>query len=554
MFLSKAVLRFLTLIFLCVQVNRSFGQWTDGQPAANVMGQPTFTTSNPIADASGLNRPNQVVIDPVSGKIFVADAFSNRVLRYPSIAAYTDGANAEAVFGQSSMTNASNLSPSATSLNGPSGIALDDNGNLWIADGGNNRVVRLSNAVNALTGSTFDMVLGQTGFTGSNPGTGLAGLSLPWSLIYKNNALWVSDYGNNRILKFENPSILSSGAPASMYLGTGIAGLADNALNGPGQIFVDIEGSLWVADANNNRVLKFSNANTLATSAPADLVIGQSGFLNSSVGLSKSALNFPWGVYVDEGGRLYIADSGNDRVLIYNKTSLTGNGPLADHVIGQIDFDSKTTTLTQDKVSSPLFLTVENDLLFVSDFSNNRVMIFKPSMPLPVNLLSFSAIREEGNNQTLLTWKTVNEQAFSGFEIEESFDKITFFPVEWISAKRESVNSYEFKLADEHGRLKYFRLKMVDENGSFSYSKTIAARESRELIAYPNPFSEILKVELPGMAGRIHLYNNLGKEVRNESVTNNEVILDLQYLPKGEYLIKILTNEDVLVKKVLKIN
>ncbi|WP_051313069.1 T9SS type A sorting domain-containing protein [Sporocytophaga myxococcoides] len=536
-------------------MNRSYGQWTDGQPAANVLGQPTFTTSNPIATESGLNRPNQVVVDPVSGKIFVADAFSHRVLRYPSTAAYIDGANAEAVFGQTNLSNAFVTATSTTSLNTPSGIALDDNGNLWIADQGNNRVVRVSNAVTALTGSAFDLVLGQSGFSGSNGGTGLAEFSSPWALTYRNNALWVSDFGNNRILKFDNPSFLSNGAPASLYLGTGSPGLSDNTLNGPGQISIDVNGNLWVADVNNNRVLRFSNANALSSSADADLVIGQSDFFTSTAGLSQSALSSPWGVYMDEGGRLYIADNGNDRVLIFNSTSLAANGALADHVIGQIDFANSNTATAQDKVS-PIFVSVENDLLFVSDFSNNRVLIFKPSTPLPVNLLNFSAISNIREGKVLLQWYTVNEIDFSRFEVEQSYDEINFDKYAGqLAAKGGATNTYRLEVPVFNYESAYFRLKLIDNDGSVSYSNVISVKgEQQELLTYPNPFRDKLEVELSSATGNISVYDNSGKEIKREVIYSDEVTLDLKVLPIGEYWVKVQTDKNILIKKVLKID
>src|SRR5580692_4499526 len=71
--------------------------WANGHAASFVIGQTGFGLNASSVTATGLNQPWGVVIDPVTGKVFVSDVINNRVLRYPSAAAMTNGAAAEAV-------------------------------------------------------------------------------------------------------------------------------------------------------------------------------------------------------------------------------------------------------------------------------------------------------------------------------------------------------------------------------------------------------------------------------------------------------------------------
>ena len=101
-----------------------------------VLGQPNFTTGTfTAATASSLDDPEAIAMDPASGKVFVADAENNRVLRYASAAALQNGAAAEVVFGQPDFTSSTinNVSISAASLNAPFGAFFDESSqNLFV--------------------------------------------------------------------------------------------------------------------------------------------------------------------------------------------------------------------------------------------------------------------------------------------------------------------------------------------------------------------------------------------------------------------------------------
>jgi len=156
--------------------------WYNGQPATLVLGQPNFTVSTLAAGASGMDFPVYTALDSVTGKVFVADEGNNRVLRFASLGSLSSGATAEAVLGQPNFTSTSH-STSQNTMFFPSAVTLDTNGTLWVSDGANGRVLRFDNAVNKTNGANADGVLGKPDFTSNSPQDTQSGMNYPNSLV-----------------------------------------------------------------------------------------------------------------------------------------------------------------------------------------------------------------------------------------------------------------------------------------------------------------------------------------------------------------------------------
>ncbi|MCK7518787.1 MAG: hypothetical protein MZV64_14210 [Ignavibacteriales bacterium] len=139
-------------------------------PASGVLGQIDFTSSTSGTTSSKLNAPSGVAVDPTTGKLFVADRYNNRVLRWSSSEKMLNGSPAEGVFGQSDfITSTSGLS--ASKFNDPLRVFVDSSGTLWVSDYLNNRVLKFDNASSRENGSSADVVLGQPNFTTNTSGT-----------------------------------------------------------------------------------------------------------------------------------------------------------------------------------------------------------------------------------------------------------------------------------------------------------------------------------------------------------------------------------------------
>jgi sugar lactone lactonase YvrE len=380
-FLSKLSRRgfrafILAVVLTLLWPSQAFS-WVGNQPASRVLGQPNFTSSG-YATVSGFT-PAAIVSDPASGKLFVADREGNRVLRFASAATLSNLAEAEAVLGQPDFNNVTG-SAAQNRMYGPFGLAMDANGRLWVADAYNNRVLRFDNAASKATGANADGVLGQANFTDNASSATQNGMAVPYGLAVEGERLWVVDTYNNRVLRFENAASKPNGANADGVLGqldftSSASAVSQAGFETPLALALD-GGRLWVADSGNNRVLRFNNAASKNNGDNADGVLGQTDFTSNVNGLGPARFSDPRGLYV-EGGRLWVADTNNNRVLRFENAAGKINGGQAEGVLGQTGFTSDAAAHTQSGLSGPRGVSGDGSgRLWAADTNNNRVLRF----------------------------------------------------------------------------------------------------------------------------------------------------------------------------------
>jgi hypothetical protein len=185
---------------------------------------------------------------------------------------------------------------------------------------------------------------------------------------------------------------------------------------------------------------------------------------------------------------------------------------------------------------------------------------------VPVELASFSASVIRG--RIMLEWTTASELNNSGFEIERSVDDNTFVTIGFVEGKGTTTEPNFYSFADlspfTENYTIYYRLKQVDFDGKFSYSKTISVEFNMpENFAlkqnYPNPFNPSTIVEYNiREAGLVSLkvYDVLGKEVatlvnEEKAVGNHKVTFDAGNLPSGVYFYTIRTEKFISTKKMM---
>lgn len=387
-------------------------------PAGGVLGQSSFYSDAKGTTASSLNAPSGVCVDPLTGKLFIADRYNNRVLRFSSESKMRDGASAEAVFGQQDFrSSASGLSSSE--LNDPLRVFVDETGTLWVSDYLNNRVLRFDNASSKFTGASADGILGQTDFTSKTNGTGAGKLNGPVGIIAdKNGTLWVADRLNHRVLKFDNARSKANGAKADGVLGQpdfslNSSGLSASKMNRPMGVYTDKADHLWVCEDDNNRVLRFDNASLKPNGAPADGVLGQPDFNTNQKNTTRNGVTNVRGIYGDDAGRLYVVDESNNRILIFNNADKKANGANADYVLGQPDFGNDP--VLQQEIYDP---DTFNYLLFMSRDTSAEV---NGKFPL---IISLHGIGESGSD----LWKLKNEGLPKILDGNDSFPFIVASP------------------------------------------------------------------------------------------------------------------------------
>lgn len=363
--------------------------WGVGADADLVLGQSDFESIGASAAATNTSDPQGVCVDPATGKVFVADHFNHRVLRYASAETLLNGAAAEVVLGQSAFL-ASTPGNTATTMREPFDVAIDADGNLWVADMGNHRVLRFDDAATITTGAAATRVFGQADMTTATSGTDADQLNRPSALDFDAAGnLYIADGDNARVLIHLNPAAKTDGADADILLGQAAYGApsfmtSQQILHYPGGLAVDGNGTLFVSSYATHRILVWENAAALADGALADRVIGQANFTAMAGGLSQSEFNFPQHLAIDGNGVLFVADKGNHRVLIFkNASALSGEVP-ADAVLGQPDFETNLATTTAAGMDSPGGVALANDgRLIVGDGGNSRSLFFSPRLTRP---------------------------------------------------------------------------------------------------------------------------------------------------------------------------
>lgn len=375
----------------------------DYMSASLVLGQPDFTTYftsyGATVTQNAMYGPDGVAVDPITGKVFVADTLDNRVLRFGSVVSLTNGANAEGVLGQPNFTTG----VTATTQSGmwhPNGVHVDAGGRLWVADVGNSRVLRFDQAASKDSGAPANGVLGQPSFTTVVTATTQSTMYSP-SAVYVDAAgrLWVADYSNSRVLRFDDAADKADGANADGVLGQpdftshGHA-TAPNRMSLPTAIWVDATGHLWVGDHFNFRVLRFDNAANKPNGADADGVLGQPNLWSADIlPASQSTIRSPYGLTGDPGGRLYVSDGDFYRIVWFDDAAAKPNGANADGLLGQPDWTSWLDTggISGATLNGPagIFYDPLANVLWVADSFNDRVLRFwTPSFHLSLPLVS----------------------------------------------------------------------------------------------------------------------------------------------------------------------
>jgi sugar lactone lactonase YvrE len=366
-----------------------------------VLGQVDFTSKlrlNP-PNAVSLNQTSCVIVDPVTRKVFVAEEGNKRILRYASADALANGAAAEVVFGNDDFTSVAPGVALVNQLGEPEGIFLDFKGRLWVADFNGSRVLMFDAASLRSSGASADRVFGQPNFATSSSGTTAEKMGAPYDVCVDfSDRLWVADAGNNRVLRFDSVTTKSSGAAADGVLGqadfiTKTRGSGINGLQYPSGVTVSAYGALYVTCSNGNRIMRFDNAAGLGANAPANAVFGQPDFTTITPATTAAKMTAPYGAWITPDDSLWVADSGNNRVLRFNNASTKPNGAAADGVLGQPDFTSNLAAVTRRGMDFPYirpFVDAKGSL-WIADDGNNRVLRFSPDATPPLLILTAPA-------------------------------------------------------------------------------------------------------------------------------------------------------------------
>ncbi len=263
----------------------------------------------------------------------------------------------------------------------------------------------------ALAGSSFgktipnfaaaDLVLGQPNFfSNAALATSAVSLNSPSAVVVDpvSRRVFVADVNGNRVLRYGSADSLTNGAPPEAVFGqslltTNTSGAGHIGMSVPVGLCLDRLGRLWVADLGNNRVLMFDAGVFRSSAAAADRVYGQPNFTSSGAAAGAGGMNFPSDVFVDSTDCLWVADSLNNRVLRFDNISNKPSGANANGVLGQINFTNTAAGSGASGLNYPRGVTVSaGGELFVSCTSQNRVLRFNDAATLPNNAPPANAV------------------------------------------------------------------------------------------------------------------------------------------------------------------
>ncbi len=337
----------------------------DGQPVASTLSNYRVNFSTPPAQqpsgspspARRLKNPLGVAVD-AAGNVFVADSGNARIVRI-------SGGGATVVAGNGTQGLWGDGGPAtAAELKNPSGVVVDAAGNLYIADTGNAAIRKV--LPNGLIGEAVGT--GSAGFGGDGARAMCAQLKNPAGVaLDPQGRLYIADTGNSRVRGVAaNGIILTLAGNATAGFGGDGSASSSAQLKNPAGVAVDAVGNIYIADTGNARIRKISVNGVISTIAGN----GTPGFSGDGGPAVAAQLNAPIGIAVDSAGNLFIADSGNNRIRKVEPGGMihtvAGNGTSG--------FGGDGGPAASAPLKSPAAVALDAaGNIYIADSGNNRV-------------------------------------------------------------------------------------------------------------------------------------------------------------------------------------
>lgn len=329
------------------------------------------------ATRAQLDEPYGTAVD-LHGNLYIAERANHRIRRVDAV---TGTITTVAGNGQPGFRATDEGAPAtAAELNGPRAVAVDRQGNLYIADTDNHRVRMIDTLglIRTIAGN------GTPGFAHDEFGSAIAAeLDSPRAVaVDRFGNVYISDYNNQRIRKIDATTRVIhtiTGTGTAGYLAAQGGGPAIEAeINDPHGIALDALGNLYIADTGNHRVRRVEVHTGIITTVAGN---GTTGYRRNDEGklATRTTLNAPCAVALDAQGNLYIADMDENRIRRVDAstgaiTTVAGSG-IPGYILAQ---DGESASLA--RLNKPRGLTIDpQGTLYIADSANNRIRKIEPS-------------------------------------------------------------------------------------------------------------------------------------------------------------------------------
>ncbi len=326
-------------------------------------GSSGFSGDGGPAKQATLKLPAGLAFDD-AGNLYIADRENHRVRKVDSKGVITT------IAGTGTTGFSGDGGPAVKAqLNYPAGVAVDNKGNVYISDRSNDRIRKINSkgVISTVAG------IGVDGYSGDAGLALKAKLSKPFGIcLDTKGALYIADRGNNRIRRVDTHGIITTVAGDGGFFFIGDNGPAYRAsIAGPTGVAVDAEGSIYIADRNNNRIRKVDSMGMIRTIAGT----GQQDYNGDAEVARETNLYLPFGVALDPEGKLLMIDRSHYRIRrIDPKTgqivTVAGNGEKRMHG------DGGPATGAMLNFPHGIFVDKNDEVIF-SDKSNSLIRKIK---------------------------------------------------------------------------------------------------------------------------------------------------------------------------------
>jgi hypothetical protein len=243
------------------------------------------------------------------------------------------------------------------------------------------------------------------------------------------------------------------------------------------------------------------------------------------------------------GTRVAIGARGNDgngnfsgHVRIYEESSGTWT-QISNDIDGEVASDESGSAVSLSSDGTRVAIAAKRN--HGGGSFSGHVRVFRDFVILPVELTQFEG--QKTGEHINLRWQTASEQNNEGFEVQKSRTSTDWLSIDFVEGKgtTSEFNEYHYSDKKPYSGINYYRLKQMDHDGAFEYSKVISVlvETRQDLHVYPNPTTGILQV--PDIDdGTYTITNYLGVQFKTGALNSHQI--NISELPKGMYLLQVI--------------